>query len=233
MYKSCYDKNHKMINIDLENKYANKKQKGYYDEIICSECEVASQLYDQYANLILTDSAPRSREYLSLVKTQHEKDVRGNIRTYSKWKNVDFQKLQKFLFICLLRTQLHMKKAGQLLLIDKHFDRILKLYRNSEIIDDTSYPITVVKYLNTDGLEKIIFFPFANKINGHYLIEFAGAGYLFRVFVSSHRKPEYVNTIRLNKSGSLYVLNVIIQESGTFKRSAPTLFDLASQFQDL
>ena len=46
MFKDVYDSSHKLTNIDLNKEKVKKIQKGFYDSIICSECEKESGIYD-------------------------------------------------------------------------------------------------------------------------------------------------------------------------------------------
>jgi hypothetical protein len=224
MHKDCYDVNHKLINVDLNNKFAIKKQKGDYDEIICTNCEIISQEYDRYASLILTNRSTDSPEYNAVKRSVLKKTDKGNVANY--WENIDFLNFQKFVFACMLRTHFHMKKKGKYLLIDKHFWRINKIYQNN-LIDDKSYPILVLKYSNKDSFRNIMVMPFRNKIDGHHFIEFSGAGYMFRIFVSSHNKPQYVNNLCLKKDGSMYLIEKKIENTGSFKSVLPDLVQMS------
>jgi hypothetical protein len=107
---------------------------------------------------------------------------------------------------------------------------MLELYNSTGNDDDTSYPICVNKITNTDALKKFMYMPFINRINNHRVIEFAGSGYMFRVYVSSHKKDDCIYQTMLKADGTLYMLHFSLQEIGTFKGSLPILVDLAKRF---
>ncbi|GFE57352.1 hypothetical protein [Geobacter sp. AOG1] len=232
MYSEVYDSRHKLINVKVDRRHVNKKQKGYYETIICETCEIESQVYDRYGSLILGNKNAQAPEVASIVVAQRSGHTSTGDQHYSHWQNVDFCKLQKFVYACVLRSHLAEQKEGNYLLVDKHFKRMRELYRNPQCKDDSTYPVQVVKFIDADTTKNLIYLPFRNKIDGHSVVEFAGGGYMFRVFVSSHRKPSHVTEVMLNASGSLYMLHFSIKDVGTFKSTLPVLVELAKKFPD-
>lgn len=234
MYKDYYDDNHKLVNVELDNKHVNKKQKGVYAEyIICKDCENESQRYDRYGSLILTDRSPRSREFTSVNRILYEKSVRGNLREYTHWKNIDFPQFQRFIFACVLRAHLSEKQKGKYLLVDKHFENMRQIYKDLDVTDDKTYPILISQYYEDDNFKDHVIMPFINRKSGHHFIEFSGAGYSFWIYVSSHRKDSFVESMSLRQDGSLYMLKVYFQEGGTFNVMSNTLSDLAIKYPNV
>jgi len=189
MYTECYDEKHKLLEVSRVNQKVAKKQKGFYDSFMCSECEEETQKYDHYASLILTVRSPNSNEHKSIRRTYFSEYFRGIKNEYSKWENIDFRKFQQFVYSIVLRTHFAGKMDGIITLNRKHLDGILGIYRDKSQSDDFSYPILLTEYQKEDKLRDHIIIPFINKNGGHRIIEFSGAGYLFRVYVSSHSKP--------------------------------------------
>lgn len=221
-----------MIHAELTDNFVVKKQKGFYDDIICTNCELQTQIYDRYVSLALSDNTNNSPEYLSIKRSPREKIIQGEKHTYSHWTNIDFLKFQKFVFACVLRTDLSLKKQGKFLLVNRHYYRLRDIYNSNEL-DDISYPIMVIKYLNTDDIRNIMYLPFVNKKQGHHIIDFSGAGYVFWLFVSNHPKSHDVMSTRLTKEGSLFLLHTDIKSSGTFKSALPSLVSLALNYPDV
>ena len=174
-----------MDNLNLSNLTISKAQKGMYKSIICPECEKETQKYDNYASLILTERSPKSPEYLAVKRSYDEPLYNGTLLKISHWENFNFLKFQKFVFATVLRFHLAEKQSGLFLLIDKHFKKMLSIYKQHEAIDDESYPITVVKFLEGDAWKPCVVLPRINKKDGHHIIEFSGGGYHFNIFVSS------------------------------------------------
>ena len=230
MYKDVYDDKHKMINVTISKEHVNKKQKGYYNEIICNDCEVESASFDRYASLILTEDSRDSMEYLSVNRNAIKTFVKGKEQNHVIWSNIDFHKLQKFVFACILRTHISMQKEGKTLLINKHFRKIREIYKSNKIVEDTTYPILLIKLTEDDGYKNIVLMPFSTKVGNHYTIEFSGGGYTFWVFVSSHKIQDALYRASLKHDGSLYLFQASMQDSGSFKKALPKLVKLAKEF---
>ena len=230
MYKDVYNDRHKLVNVDFTKEYVKTGQKGVYDEIICSTCEHESQQFDHYASLLLTNRSPTSNEYLSVIRNYQEIVRNGETHKYSHWRNIEFLKLQKFVFICILRTHFSNLKNGKPLLIKKHFNNIRNLYKSDNVVDDRSYPIIALNYLNNNGFEDIVLLPFSNKKDGHFFIELAGSSFNFAVYVSSHKRPLYVNNLRLIENGSLYIIHDYMENTGTFRNTKSGVVNIAEKF---
>lgn len=230
MYDDLYDKKHRMVNAELDKEFVNRKQKGYYEEyIICTDCEIESQKYDNYASLILTDRTPESPVHQAVTKTLYEETKNGRNYCFSRWEGIDFQMFQKFVFICVLRAHLASSRHGTTILAEKHFKGIRDLYKNNAT-NDLTYPITVVQFPEDDKFKNHVVLPFANRKNGHRFVEFSGAGYQLLAYVSSHTKPLFVYSTSLKSDGSMYLMHVYFEASGTFKSMNPTLADLSARF---
>ena len=88
------------------------------------------------------------------------------------------------------------------------------MYRDDSCNDDSSYPIGVSKHPENDVLRNQVVLPYINKHGGHHIIEFTGAGFIFRVYVSSHTKPQSVNSLRLKNDGSMFLITMFFSETG-------------------
>lgn len=230
MYHGYYDPNHKLVNVALKNGHINKRQKGIYAKIICQDCETKSQIYDRYASMILTERAIDSLEYKTISRKRIKKSDGIKTHIYTNWSNIDFIKFQRFVFACVLRTHLLNLQEGKPLLIEKHYNAISKIYRDENIIDDKSYPIMVMKFPGDDDYREIIYLPFAKKVQGHFVIDFSGAGYFFWVYVSNHTKPAVAKSLGLNKDGNMVVMEIYHKDTGTFRDTAPVIIDLVKQY---
>lgn len=216
MYTGCYDEKHKLLEVSRVNKNIIKKQKGNYSSFMCSDCEHEIQKYDHYASLILTRRSPNSNEYSSIRRKYFSELYRGIKIEFYKLEKIDFKKFQKFVFSAILRTHFAGELNGIISLNRKHLNGILGIYRESRL-NDFLYPILLKEYKNQDKLRSNIILPFINKYEGHHIIEFSGAGYLFQVYISSHPKPRFVESLRLKADGSLFIINMSLQEMGLFK----------------
>lgn len=227
-YKGYYDEKHKIIELGFKNTQLRKPQKGIYKSIICKPCEEMTQKYDHYASLILTDRSPKSPEYLSVNRKFFDHtDKHG----YSLWSNIKFKKFQKFIFLIMLRAHYAEKQKNKYLLINKHHDKIKEICLNDNHLDDKSYPILVTNFPKDDEYRDNIIMPYKNKLNDHYAITFSGGGYLFFIYVSSHRKPQCVDSLKLKKDGSIYVLHTPFQQSGVYKSSLTSILEIVKKYK--
>ena len=174
---------------------------------------------DRYASLIFTNRSPESLESKSVKRKNHQHYENGNKVKYSLWSNIDFQKLQKFVFISILRTHFSLKQKNIKLLAEKHLKRMIEIYFDNNIFNDVSYPILIGKLDDVDDKKVTILLPINLKNVGHHRIDFLGGGYYFIVYVSSHRKPEEIYDLRLKKDGSIYITNHLFLEIGFLRDS--------------
>lgn len=214
--KNIYNDRHKAIKIEDEK--PSKVQNTFYDKIICRPCEEYSQKFDHYANHVLRNDSQESNKYSKICRENYKTD--SNI-SYSIWKNIDFHKFQKFVFICILRTHFwELKRKNKPLLMDGDFNSIRNIYLSDELIDEESYPITMLRLLDRDGTEKLVVLPYYfNEKKGEPLIEFLLEGYIFTVYVSSHKKPNFADKLTIKKNGELYVFNTWLKETGIGKNA--------------
>lgn len=222
MYTECYDEKHKILEVSRSKEKVVKKQKGIYGSFMCEECEEETQKYDHYASLILTDRSPNSDEYIAVNKKYfcgNHKEEKEEKAEFGKWENINFGKFQRFVFSIVLRTHFAGKIEGTIPLNKKHLEGISAIYRDELNLDDSSYPILITKYPKNDKLKNHIILPYINKREGHHIIEFAGGGYLFNVYVSSHSKPRFAKSLRLKSDGSMHLIIMFFQETGLFEKS--------------
>jgi len=216
MYRECYDEKHKVIEVVRCDQKATRRQKGIYHIIMCADCEGESQKYDHYASMVLTDRTSKGAELATVKKEYFREPYDGKELTFAMWQGLDFKKLQNFVLSVVLRAHFANTAKDYTLLIPKHLNNILALYRGSHL-DDSSYPIIIFERPEQDDLRDFVVQPYLIKKDGHNVIEFAGGGYHFYLYVSSHRKPRSIESLSLKKDGSVYVLVVAIEETSLFQ----------------
>lgn len=219
MYTEIYNEKHKLIEISKEKQRATKKQKGFYFEFICEDCEKATQTYDRYASLILTNRSPNSPEYLSVRRKFFPIKYPGEDLSLEQWYNLDFINFQKFVFASILRAHFSGSIKGCAQLNNFHSEKIFSLYNSKKTLDDNSYPIVIYKLKNNDPFKHQVVLPYFKRYSGHHLIEFMGNGYIFNLFVSSHKKPDFVDLFRLKIDGSVLFPLMNFKDMGLFAKT--------------
>ena len=185
----------------------------------CRDCEYETQRYDHYASLVLTKRSPNSIEHTSINRKYYRSKSDDELRGFEKWENIDFIKFQRFVLSVILRTQFSGNMEGQIKLNASHLFKILSVYRNNTRIDDTSYPIIVIKNPERDKFKNQVILPYIKKQDGHHIIEFTGVGFIFNIYVSSHKKPRWINSLRLKDDGSMFLIIMSFNETGLFKNT--------------
>lgn len=219
MYAYCYDEKHKIIEVSRLEERATRKQKGVYSSFMCEDCEAATQKYDRYASLILSNRSPDTIEYKSIKRQYTREKYNGKELEFGKWENIDFRLLQKFIFSIILRTHYAGRIEGPIFLNKNHLEKIQAIYKDESNLDDSSYPITIAEYSRDDKLRDHVVLPYIKKSEGHHVIEFTGGGYAFNVYVSNHSKPRHVRSLSLKKDGSVYLIITFFQDTGLYKNS--------------
>ncbi|MFC1890859.1 hypothetical protein ACFLZT_00530 [Thermodesulfobacteriota bacterium] len=214
MYTEIYNEKHKVLEISKRKQKVTKRQKGYYGQFICKACEIKTQKYDHYGSLILTNRSPNNPEHKLISREHFEFPIDGEKTEYEEWKNIDFKKFQRFVLACILRTQLAGQMKG-ISLNKKHFEKLISLYHGGAT-DDISYPIVVIKNPDNDKFRNQVIIPYIKKQRGHHIIEFAGTGFIFNVYVSNHKKPNYINAFRLKNDGSMQLIIILFKQTGLF-----------------
>lgn len=227
MYNGCYDDGHKIIEVSRHDERATRRQKGIYSSIICKACEEETQKYDHYASLVLTEHAPMTAEFTAVNKNYTCEKYDGKNLEFAKWIGLDFRKFQNFVFSIILRTHFAWNTNDPILLTQKQLEGILAIYKGSQP-DDTSYPIMLLEYPKGDKLRNHIVLPYVTRKSGHRTIEFAGGGYAFNIYISSHAKPSYVTSLSLKKDGSTFVMIDYFSNTGLFKGTFHTVKSVRS-----
>ena len=223
MYKEIYDESHKINQVSRIDQAVIKKQKGHHASYICSACEEKTQKLDHYASLILTDRSPQSPEKLSIQKKiTRVYDGEEKIE-FEEWSGVDFIKFQGFVFSVILRCNFAGMIQGAIKLTEKHLNRIIELYNNNEFANDYSYPIILRKFNNPDKSKDLVVMPYFMKDSGHHVITFAGGGYCFNIYISSHLKPDFVDSLCLKSNGRIHVVMESMKKTEMYRRFAETM----------
>lgn len=217
MYKDCYDQKHKILKVSRREQNLCKKQKGHYSSYICHDCEDKTQKLDRYASLILTERSPQAPERLAVTKEYARGICNGERIEVSKWSGINFLQFQQFVFSVILRCYFAEMIQGPIVLHPKHLNKIHDLYLNNISNDDHSYPIMLMQFSNTDKYRDLIIMPYFSKIDGHHVINFAGGGYCFNIYVSSHAKPDFVSSLSLKSNGTTEVVTENIKNTEMFR----------------
>lgn len=185
-------------------------QSGLYESIVCNECETSFGPYDKF-----------------FANCFRDKSIQFNIenRQYKEfdlelWSNFNYERISNFCYSVILRAELFHKRSNlETLLGVKHFRTLADIFfKEDSMFSD--YPIILRRLYSNNGLDSVIQFPFKHKIDGHNVVKWAALGVEFSVFVSSHKKPAWVEGMSLKPNNTCYVIKENFDNSNTLIRFA-------------
>ena len=110
MYKNCYDDNHRFIEFSANEHSFNKKRlKGFYEELLCIECEKNFQQYEDYAKSVLYD------DIKPMIKLK---------RTPYSTTGYNYTKFKLFILSLLWRTSISSLNFFRLASLGKYEDKL-------------------------------------------------------------------------------------------------------------
>jgi hypothetical protein len=225
MYKNSYDEIHRAISLDLDNLEKDLIQQGFRGSFICDECEKIFSKDDDYGSKLFANTYKNSPIKNNLITNTLNHHINGEENLITHWESFDFNKLQKFILSVLIRNHLWNRNIQKIHLNDAHYEAIKNLYLNKFSSDETSYPIKIIKLIETEiHLHPVVILPYISPVEeNHKAYIFAGAGYIFYTYISSHKKPIYLKSFRLRSPGSIDMLHVEFEKTGIFKNSISSL----------
>jgi len=203
--------------IDGVSQSAKIVQDGPKSNIICTSCEDVCSKLDHYASIIF--SSHDSKETLSLKIKSH-----FNGRLIER-ESVDSSRLWKFALSVVLRGH----AAGSARLeCRRHFEAL----RNALLCENSNNGDLLLKYpvvlyeITSSG---IVGQPSLGYLDGHHYYQFFGAGIVFRLWVSNHKKPDHINELALKKGKNVFSMLITFQEFGDLRSFIPTVKNITRQ----
>lgn len=218
MFERCYDDKHKLVSVITSSESVESTQTSSKASFMCEKCETESNnIADNYATVLLKNHPPRLVKYYNFKKETIGDKYAPQAEL---WTGLDFKKIQNFVFICCLRQEMASRLNGETLIGGKHFGLIKRIYKNSQLIDDQSYPILISKVSHADSkFRELAFMPCEFRNEGHRGIAFRVLGFIFHLYTSSHKKPDNILFRRLHEDGSWIVPLEDFSSNGAFKSS--------------
>ncbi|OGU81657.1 MAG: hypothetical protein A2W11_00435 [Ignavibacteria bacterium RBG_16_35_7] len=204
LYKAIYDDKHRANEITIEPFKKKFIQKGYYEELLCKECEEKISRLEKYCKENFFDNIPQN------IKTrEYEAD------------NLDYNKFILFHLSILWRASISSRKEFKNVRLDKgpHEELIRKLLENqiSPSYEDYSF---FGKLLVHQGkvIQDLIYEPINTKYKAHHVYVFTFGGAQWYYLVSSHSKKEF-SKILFKEDGKLILRVEELLENTFFKDS--------------
>lgn len=204
MHESAYDEKHRIVSVIVPIEKVKSEQTGAKNSIICNECEnLTNDRADRYAAVLFKNHPKNLVEYYGFQKRIGWLDAREKAEF---WEKLDFKKLQNFVFITVLRNELHLRTQGKKIIGEKHFERIKCIYNDDNFIDSEKYPIVILKNTpNEEDYKDVIAMPSEFELGNHRGVLFRVMGYVFMLFVASHKKHSPYERFFLQTDGRLII----------------------------
>ncbi len=204
LFKRTYGKQGKYLNINLLKEEVKIAQSGTKKSFVCRNCEGDFAEDDRYASLVLNAKNPRSTvPNVADAKETWNHEERG-YRKCLVLEGVNFKKFLKFVLGVVMRGHMAKTDNGKEFLGEKHFRKMKNVYRDDLLLNDSIYPIFILKVDSKDIFSEFIHLPGRGEgPGGANLASFVAGGYRFNVVVQSHQIPEPYLRLRLKSNGEL------------------------------
>jgi hypothetical protein len=204
MYESALGKERRILSVLVPNEQVKPEQTGAKNSIMCNECEKRSNdRADRYATVLFKNHPQHLVKHFNFQKRVVRLTAKENAEL---WTKLDFKKLQNFVFITVLRNELHLRTQGKKIIGEKHFERIKNIYNDENLFDQEMYPIVILKNTpNEEEYKDVIAMPSTFNQNNSRGVMFRVMGYQFLIYIASHKKHSPLEPFFLQNDGSLII----------------------------
>lgn len=199
-FKCLYDGNHHYINMyDVRNDKTCLGQKGFYEPMLCTQCEAKFTRYERHSRRIFTDPLPPPRK--------------GTTRFFDL-PNVDAFKFRYFLLSVLWRASNARQKIFQHVDLGPRHHEILRQHLLSETLPPYNRYGCWVLSLHYDDtpLKDFVVEPTYCRIEGHKVYRFVFTGIVLMCFVSNHSLSERWSRLLLGSSDHVTIYRADLPE---------------------
>lgn len=199
-FKSVYDKKHRMFPITMDNKNLKLVQKGYTEKLLCGNCEQKFSKWETVLKKSLIAIGEKQSNSLKFTFFQKYEDL-------FVVDNVKYKEFKLGVLSILWRMSIASDKFYKSYSLGDYYEeKLRKILLKEEFVDETKYPVNVMRY-ELDG----IFYPgiimtFApDKIEHFTVHNLVIWGHHFRIFVNDKTFPKLPIALFLRNSGQLIV----------------------------
>ncbi len=216
-YQSLYDsKDHRFYCLSTDQtERAQTKPTGYYDRLLCKDCEQQIGRYESYASNVF-----RGRDDL-------KKEKSGRIIIFS---NLNYTIFKLFFLSIIWRASVTNMREFPINL-GPHEERIRIMLQKQEPGEQYEYGITA--FFNPEMqslLQKMMCSPEPIKIDGYLFYRFLLSGVFWFIVVSSHSQRFPYKELFLSKEGVLKII-IDIERSSIFIREVAKHLNLPEKIR--
>lgn len=190
-YKNSFNEKHQLKIATSPDLFIKAMQDGFKEYLLCKECEGIFSEIEGYASRILIGSAIDQDRVFAY-----------------QLNNIDAIKIKRFLLSIVWRCSVSSQKVFSNINVGEHHSRVLqRILLSKDSIDPQSYPTLVYRLVDkrNDNIKDLIRTPTTERIYGYKCARILFSGYLFHIFVTSHRVPAEWEAWVLKNNGVMRV----------------------------
>jgi hypothetical protein len=190
LYENLYDDKHKVISVSsIPGEKEHYIQKGLREHLLCKECETKFSQYEGYSSKIL-HSLP--------IKSMSSQNP------YIELTNIDYLKFKLFQLSILWRSSIAKGPMFSAInLGQKHENNIHRMLLTEDPGKYYQYGCLILIIQNPEKLDKLIWSPIKDRIEGHICYRFLISGIFWYFFVTSHSENNPYRYCFLSEEGIL------------------------------
>ena len=172
-----YDKEHRIIEVtDIAKGKVRRRQKGYWERLLCTDCENLLNGFERHARRVFVDPLPAHEAGSSRVR---------------QFRRVDFNPFKLFLLSILWRASVTNLSFFEHVSLGPHEENIRQMILKREAGDAVDYPILIFAlHFRGEPLPDLMFGPTYMRLEGLKCYRFLLTGFIVLFFVSSHLPSE-------------------------------------------
>lgn len=176
-FAPMYDLNHRFVEVvDLSKGRVRQGQKGYWEKLLCANCESFINRYEKHSRRMFTDVLPPLKQN-SICIREHPR--------------LDYRFFKLFCLSVLWRCSVSTLPIFRHVLLGAHEEKVRQKILQDEPGGVDEYPIQVFAlHSRGEHLRDFLVEPTHMKVDGHMCYRIVMRGFVFLLFVSGHPVPQ-------------------------------------------
>lgn len=198
-FSALYDSEHRFIEVvDVVNGTVRKAQKGYWDRLLCEVCEARMNEFEKHSCVFFSNPLPPHIE---------------NSRRIREFPDVSYEKLKLLVLSILWRASVSKLQFFEHVSLGPHEEKIRQMLLSQSPGGAEEYGVmTWALHLEGEHLKDFLVEPTYQRYDGRKCYRIVASGFLFYVFVCSHRPAEKTRIRLLSPSAPVSSVDMEIRE---------------------
>ncbi|MCB1209556.1 MAG: hypothetical protein KDK97_09530 [Verrucomicrobiales bacterium] len=199
IFAPLYDKDHRFIEVtDVANGVVKRGQKGYWERLLCVDCEAAISRHERHSRRLFVDPLP--------PQISGSKRIREHPR-------LDYTAFKLFCLSILWRASVSSLAIFGHVKLGPHEEVIRQILLTGNAGDTLLYPLQIYAlHFNGDPLRDFLVEPTHMRVDGHLCYRFVFMGFIIFAFVSSHGIPKTAEKLVIRHDGVIQTFDAELRE---------------------